>query len=178
MWYNIDIMKKYCLFIILSAILLCGCEKKKSTEYIYDDKSPLTIVTTITTTPADTYSEYMETYTMTSTAGTDVYYYYLSPDLNGGMGSYVRPQIPPMDTLNAGTALRPEKAPRPDVSADKGAVTTVPNDFSDAEETLSVSPTSAFQVPETEAISIQTVPKDTAPAKFVPETTGTTISTE
>ena len=181
MWYNIDIMKKYCLFILLAALFLCGCEEEKPPEYVYHDHTPLTIVTTATTVPADTYSEYMETYTPPSTTGTDVYYYHLPPTHNGGIGTAVHIDIPPMDKPQLDTAARPEKAARPDVSADTGtpAVTTVPENGTDTEETSTASPALTIQLPETDKMHIQTAPADTAPTEFVPETTSeTTITTE
>lgn len=175
MWYNIYIMKKYCFFIILSAIFLCGCEEEKPPEYVYHDHTPLTIVTTATTTaPADTYSEYMETYTPPTTTGTDVYYYHLSPtyDRNENLPGNFHIDVPPMDKPQLDTAARPEKAARPDVSSDNGttAVTTVPEN-SEAEETSTASPTFTIQLPETDMIHQQTASKDTAPTEFIPETT-------
>ncbi len=180
MWYNIDIMKKYCLFIILTALFFSGCEEEKPPEYVYHDHTPLTVVTTATTVPADTYSEYMETYTPPTTTGTDVYYYHLPPTFNGGIGSAAHIDIPPMDKPRLDTAARPEKAARPDVSADMttNAVTTVPEQ-NETEETESASTTFTIQLPETDAVYVQTVPKDTAPTEYVPETTETiTLPTE
>ncbi|MBQ5319029.1 MAG: hypothetical protein J6K17_08040 [Oscillospiraceae bacterium] len=182
MWYNVYIMKKYYLIIILSALTLCGCEKEKPPEYVYHEHTPLTIVTTATTVPADTYSEYMETYTPPTTTGTDVYYYHLPPtvDLNGGRADIAQIDIPPMDKPQLDTAARLEKAARPDVSADNGttAVTTVPEN-SGTEETSTASPTFTIQLPETDKVHIQTVPADTAPTEFVPETTTeTTLPSE
>lgn len=180
MWYNIDIMKKYCLIIILSALFFCGCEEKKPPEYVYHEHTPLTIVTTVTTVPADTYSEYMETYTPPTTTGTDVYYYHLPPTFDKGAGNAFQIDIPPMDKPQLDTAARPEKAARPDVSADTGtpAVTTVP-DGNETEETSTASPTLTIRLPETDAIHIQTVPADTAPTEYVPETTeATTLPSE
>ncbi|MBQ8175408.1 MAG: hypothetical protein IJ035_00035 [Oscillospiraceae bacterium] len=181
MWYNIYIMKKYCLFIILSAIFLCGCEEEKPPEYVYHNHTPLTVVTTATTVPADTYSEYMETYTPPSTTGTDVYYYHLSPtyDREGNLPGNFHIDIPPMDKPQLDTAARPEKAARPDVSSDDGttAVTTVPENR-ETEETSTASPAFTIQLPETDAVHHQTAPKDTAPTEFVPETTEAELSTE
>ncbi len=171
MCYNIGIMKKYCLFIAASAILLCGCETSKPSEYVYLDHTPLTVVTTsAVTTPADTYSEYMETYTSPVTTGTDVYYYYLPPTHDGGIGSAAQMDIPSMDKPQLDTAARPEKAERPDISAytTEVATTTVPEEST--EETESVSEVFSINVPEADAIHIQTVPADTAPTEYVPET--------
>ena len=169
MWYNMNIMKKYCLFIILSAIFLCGCEEEKPPEYVYHDHTPLTIVTTATTVPADTYSEYMETYTPPSTTGTDVYYYRLSPMPDGHLGSiYI--DIPDKPDIN--TAMRPEKAPKPDFSADTAppAVTTVPSD-EETEATESASTSVTIQLPETDIPHKPDFTKDTAQSRYIPETT-------
>ncbi len=174
MWYNIDIMKKYCLIIIFAALFLCGCDEEKPPQYVYHDHTPLTFVTTASTTPADTYSEYMETYTPPSTTGTDVYYYHLPPtyDRDGHLPNNAFIDIPPMDTIRYGDASRPAKAERPDVSADNstGEVTTVPEE-SVTEETVSASTSFSVQLPETDSIHIQTAPADTIPTEYVPETT-------
>lgn len=172
MCYNISIMKKYCLFILLSALFLCGCEEEKPPEYVYHDHTPLTIVTTATTIPADTYSEYMETYTPPTTTGTDVYYYHLPPTFDGGRAAAAHIDIPPMDKPQLDTAGRPEKAARLDVSADTvtTAVTTVPNNNT-TEEAVTASATTSIQLPETDRIHFQTAPRDTAPTEYVPETT-------
>jgi hypothetical protein len=181
MCYNISIMKKYFLFILLAALSLCGCEEEKPPEYVYHDHTPLTIVTTGTTVPADTYSEYMETYTPPSTTGTDVYYYHLSPtyDREGNLPGNFHIDVPPMDKPQLDSVARPEKAARPDVSADNGttAVTTVPENR-ETEETSTASPAFTIQLPETDAVHHQTAPKDTAPTEFVPETTEAELSTE
>ena len=159
-------------------LFFSGCEEEKPPEYVYHDHTPLTIVTTGTTVPADTYSEYMETYTPPSTTGTDVYYYSLPPTFDGGIGSSVYIDIPPMDKPQLDTALRPEKAPRPELSADIGttAVTTVPEE-NKTEETSTASPTSAIQLPESDIVHLQTVQKDTAPTKYTPETSSETALT-
>lgn len=165
-------MKKYCLFILLSALFLCGCEEEKPPEYVYHDHTPLTIVTTGTTVPADTYSEYMETYTPPSTTGTDVYYYKLDPTPDALIGNFHLdiPNKPPIDT-----ATRPEKASRPDFSADTTtpAVTTAPSD-NETETTESVSTTVPTQFPETDMLHNPDFTKDTAPSRYTSATTETT----
>ena len=177
MCYNISIMKKYFLFILLAALFLCGCEEEKPPEYVYHDHTPLTIVTTGTTVPADTYSEYMETYTPLSTTGTDVYYYKLAPTPDGHIGSFHIdiPDKPPMDT-----ATRPEKASRPEFSADtaKPAVTTVPQD-DETEATESASATVTTLLPETDIPHKPDFTKDTAPSRYTHEATeATTLPSE
>lgn len=179
MWYNVCIMKKYCLVILLSAIFLCGCEEEKPPEYVYHDHTPLTIVTTGTTVPADTYSEYMETYTPPSTTGTDVYYYKLAPTPDGHVGSFYFdiPDKPPTDTAN-----RPEKAPRPDFSADTvtPAVTTVPQE-DETEATESASSSVATPLPETDMPHRPEKPdftKDTAPSRYTVTTTEAALPSE
>ena len=164
-------MKKYCLFIILTVLSLCGCEKEKPPEYVYHEHSPLTIVTTTTTAPADTYSEYMETYTPPSTTGTDVYYYHLSPEYSrsGNASHALSIDIPPMDKPQIDKSLLPGKAVRPSLYAETEAVTTAPVN-EEAEETSTASPAFTIQLPETVAIHSQTVQKDTAPTEFVPAT--------
>lgn len=177
MWYNVSIMKKYCLIIIAavaSALIFCGCEKKsRVAEYVDMDNSPLTVVTTVTETPADTYSEYMETYTPSETTGTDVYYYQLPPDGNhigGHAFSIDIPEMdkPKMDKPQFETAMRPDKAVRPYTSS---VTTAVPEETDEGEETVTATPTYTVQRPETDAVHIQTAPRDTAPTRFVPETT-------
>ena len=166
-------MKKYCLIIILSVLFLSGCEDKENVaEYVYMVDSPLTVVTTVTEVPIDTYSEYMETYTPLTTTGTDVYYYHLPPDGNvhGGMGSAAHIDIPPMDKLQIDSAMLPEKASRPDI-APVAVTTAVPEETTDTDETVTATPSFTMELPEMDKIHIQTAPADTAPTKFVPETT-------
>ena len=177
MCYNISIMKKYCLFILLAALFLCGCEEEKPPEYVYHDHTPLTIVTTGTTVPADTYSEYMETYTPPTTTGTDVYYYKLDPTPDALIGSFHLdiPEKPPIDT-----ATRPEKASRPEFSADtaKPAVTTVPQG-DETETTESASTTVTTLLPETDIPHKPDFTKDTAPSRYTHEATeATTLPSE
>ena len=176
MCYNISIMKKYFLFILLAALFLCGCEEEKPPEYVYHDHTPLTIVTTGTTVPADTYSEYMETYTPPTTTGTDVYYYKLAPTPDGHVGNLHIdiPDKPPMDT-----ATRPEKASRPEFSADtaKPAVTTVPQG-DETETTESASTTVTTLLPETDIPHKPDFTKDTAPARYTEATEATTLPSE
>ena len=173
MCYNVYIMKRYCLFIIIfSVVFLCGCEKKNPPEYVYHNHTPLTIVTTATTVPADTYSEYMETYTPPSTTGTDVYYYKSGHIPDGHVGSF---NIDIPDMPSADTATRPEKAPKPEFSADTitSAVTTVPSD-AETEATQSASTSASTQLPETNIPHIPDFTKDTAPSRYLPETSETT----
>lgn len=179
MCYNISIMKKYCLFILLAALSLCGCEEEKPPEYVYHDHTPLTIVTTGTTVPADTYSEYMETYTPPTTTGTDVYYYKLAPAPDGHIGNLHIdiPDKPPMDT-----ATRPEKASRPEFSADttKPAVTTVPQG-DETETTESASTAVTSPLPDADIPQKPEMPdftRDTVPARYTEATEATTLPSE
>ena len=79
------IMKKYNLFFgilaALSALLLSSCEEVKGTRtVVYSERPPqLTVMTQTTTTPADTYSEYMATYSTTETTTTN----YFAAPMNG-----------------------------------------------------------------------------------------------
>lgn len=180
MCYNISIMKKYCLFILLAALFLCGCEEEKPPEYVYHDHTPLTIVTTGTTVPADTYSEYMETYTPPSTTGTDVYYYKLDPmpDTFNGSFSLDIPDRPPINT-----DTRPPKALRPEFSADTAfaAVTTVPQgdetETTESASTAVTNPPPVMDIPQKPEKPEFT--KDTAPSRYIPETTeATTLPSE
>lgn len=175
MCYNIYIMRKFCFFIIFTALFLCGCEKEQPPEYVFHEDFPLTAMTTVTTVPADTYSEYMATYTPSDTTGTDVYYYHL-PQLSGaaadtGMGSLTVPgapqnAIPPMDTA---------------VTVSVPAETAVPsseNTSSEFTETATVyslerPPADTAFYPEVSAISA-----DTAPTEFIPSETETETSNE
>jgi|GEM_PF-2679622 len=176
MWYNITIMKRYCLFIIAAAVFLCGCEQRNNAvDYIYDAYSPLTIVTTVTETPADTYSEYMETYTPPSTTGTDVYYYHASPELEYGMEIAPRPDKPdvfldgnsPADT--AMTMVPAPKAERP--FTETASVTTAVPEESQTEDTTTAGTTVSghgFELPVPDTAHVNSAAADTAPTKFVP----------
>ncbi len=115
-------MRKYCFFIIFAAALLCGCNQKNGVaDYIDSIYSPLTEVTTaVTETPADTYSEYMATYTEPSETDTGKYYYHVPPNNGMGMESAARPDMPHAEKPDTGTQPpmeTPPKAEKPDVPA-------------------------------------------------------------
>ncbi|MGN0675736.1 MAG: hypothetical protein ACI4KG_08275 [Oscillospiraceae bacterium] len=145
-------MKKYCFFIafVLYVSAFSGCSVNKPATVVYTDSPPpLTVMTEITTTPADTYSQYMETYTPPTTTGTDVYYYHLPPSENigadTGMYSILKPNAPQQDM------------PYRDTAAVRNSAVTE----TEAAETTDVSSgrpeeTSETQIPETAAPSADT----------------------
>ncbi len=179
MWYNITIMKKYLFFIIFAAAFFCGCEQRNdAVEYIYDDYSPLTIVTTITEVPADTYSEYMETYTPASTTGTDVYYYHVSPEWEHGMEIAPRPDMPavfsdgnamPDTAMTMATAPKAEKP----VTETTSVTTAVPEENQTEETTTAGTtvPEYGFELPVPDTAHFNSAAPDTAPTKFTPSET-------
>lgn len=90
------IMKRYNLFLgiiaVLSAVSLSACDENKGTRTIVYTEQPsyLTIMTQTTTTPADTYSEYMATY---SEKETGMENFFAIPHMHGvgadtAMGSF------------------------------------------------------------------------------------------
>lgn len=175
MWYNITVMKKYLFFIILAAALLCGCERRNdAVEYIYDDYSPLTIVTTVTEVPADTYSEYMATYTPASTTGTDVYYYHASPEWEHGMEIAPRPDMP--DIFSDGnampdTAMTMAKAPKAEkpVTETVPVTTAVPEEEMNEETTTAGTTVSEYgqKLPAPDTAHFNSAVSDTAPTRFI-----------
>ena len=179
MWYNITIMKKYFFFIILTAVFLCGCEQRNdAVDYIYDAYSPLTIVTTVTEVPADTYSEYMETYTPASTTGTDVYYYHVSPEWEHGMETAQRPNMP--DVYSDGnampdTAMTMATAPKAEkpISETASVTTAVPEENQTDGTTTAgtTAPEHDFELPAPDTAHFNSAAPDTAPTKFTPSKT-------
>lgn len=176
------IMRRYCLFIIFAAIFLCGCESGNGVvEYVYHNESPLTVVTTVTEVPADTYSEYMETYTPATTTGTDVYYYRGTQEWNHNMEIAPKPERPDMidrDMPQADTAMSMDTAPK----AEKPAAETTTADGNEGEQSEETSvgettvPETAMELPSPDTSHIFTAAPDTAPTK--PTITGTASVTD
>ena len=167
MCYNVYIMRKFCFFIIFTALFLCGCEKKQQPEYVFHENSPLTTMTTITTIPADTYSEYMATYTPSETTDTDLYHNHLSRvhgvSADTGMISHDKQQLstPSKDTAVMETT-----------QSEIGAETTVPYDESTYGETTET--VYSLERPPADTAyfhDISPIAPDTAPTEFVPSET-------
>lgn len=186
MCYNISIMKKYCFFIILTAAFLCGCEGNNGVaEYVYEDYSPLTIVTTVTEVPADTYSEYMETYTPATTTGTDVYYYHVSPEWEHGMAIAQRPEMPEIfsdGNYMADTAMTMAPAPKAEkpITETASVTTAVPAD-EQTDETITTDTAvseQVFELPAPDTAHVNSAVPDTAPTRFAPSETTAETTTE
>ncbi len=155
MCYNVYIMKKYCFLIafVLSAAVLSGCSVNKPATVVYTDSPPpLTAMTEITTIPADTYSQYMETYTPPTTTGTDVYYYHLPPSENigadTGMYSILKPNPPQQDMLYKDTAATRNSTVSTEGSSEPAETTAVREE--------GTGETTETQIPETAAPSAGT----------------------
>lgn len=112
------VMKKYNLFLgtiaLLSTVLLSACDENKGTRtMVYTEQPPyLTIMTQTTTTPADTYSEYMATYTEENT---DPANFFAIPHMYGvgadtAMGSFPSAEETSAPVTDTAAAL-PQTAP-------------------------------------------------------------------
>ncbi len=185
MCYNISIMKKNCFFIIIAAAFLCGCEQHNGVaEYVYEDYSPLTIVTTVTEVPADTYSEYMETYTPATTTGTDVYYYHVSPEWEHGMEIAPRPEKPNVfsdGNYMADTAMTMAPAPKAEKPITETASVTAAPEEGQTEETTTAGTSVSeygFERPVHDTAHTNFAAPDTAPTKFVPQETSAETAAE
>ncbi|MBP1561229.1 MAG: hypothetical protein J6C96_08320 [Oscillospiraceae bacterium] len=102
-------MKKYFVIfgIVFAALAFSGCVGDSTRTVVYTDPVPyLTAVTVTERIPADTYSEYMATYTTTQPTGTDVYYY----------------------SVSRGNSLRADTGISAAVSADKSHNADIPRD--------------------------------------------------
>ena len=158
MCYNVYIMRKFCFFIIFTALFLCGCEKQQQPEYVFHENSPLTTMTTVTTVPADTYSEYMATYTPSETTDTDLYHNHL-PRVHG---------------VSADTGMiSPDKQQLSIPSKDTAVMeTSVPYDESTYEKTTET--VYSLERPPADTAyfhDISPIAPDTAPTEFVPPET-------
>ena len=153
-------MKRYWL-ILLTAVMLSGCEGSKTREFIDPDPPHLTTMTMTTTVPVDTYSEYMETYTPTESTTLDSNRFYYQGALTA-QGIYV-------DTM----ATFPTVGPVPGVSADTPMTTTVPP-LSEAEEQSTETVTT--DLPELPEEGAETVTATVQTVEGVPNVPGALVS--
>ena len=126
------IMKKYNLFFglcaVISAVMFSSCEENKGTRtMVYTEHPPqLTVMTQTTTTPADTYSEYMATYTTAETGTTN---FFVRPVMEGVAA----------DTAVGNNAAAVTTAPVTDTAAAPPRTETAspPEAFAEITETIS-----------------------------------------
>lgn len=154
-------MKKYNLILsftaVMLAILLSACEDNNGTRtVIYTEPYPqLTSMTQITTTPADTYSEYMATYTTTETGTPN---YFAIPSMYG-VGA---------DTFGTSPETAVTAAPVTDTAVTIPPVTeTIP-----ATETIpSAESVSETEYPSgTEGSSETKIPESSVTTRYLPDT--------
>ena len=184
-------MKKYNLFLgiiaVLSAACLSACEENNGTRtVVYSEQPPhLTIMTQSTTTPADTYSEYMATYTDEENGTKN---YYAIPNMYGVGADTTMGSFPPGGAVTAApvtdtaAALPETTAPPPpeafpkitetasSPSAEEAAESSeaYSSENSEASEAIAAVPavttlTSRLELPAPDTASPHAAQADTAP---------------
>ena len=188
-------MKKYNLFLgiiaVLSVACLSACEENNGTRTVVYSEQPhhLTIMTQTTTTPADTYSEYMATYTEEEDGTKN---YYAIPNMHGvgadtTMGSFPQggavtaapitdtaaalpettsppppPEVFPQTTETASSPSAEEAAESSGPSSDEGSEASETNAAVTAVTTL----TSPLELPAPDTASPHAAQADTAPTMY------------
>ena len=139
-------MRKKYLILVTAVLLFSGCEDGGSSrEYVeFEYPSYLTTMTTTTTVPVDTYSEYMETYTPTEseTIDSNRFYYRGAMTANNGRnginGVYAdtmatAPKVGPIFGVTADTPMTTTAPPATESGTDNLSTETVTTELPDGE---------------------------------------------
>ena len=165
---KLNIMKKYCFILLMTALLLSGCESTgKSREYVDFDAPYLTTMTMTTTIPPDTYSEYMETYTPTESETFDSNRFYYQGAMTA-QGIYVDtmatfPTVGPVSGVSADTPMTTTAPPLPESGYEStDTVTTDLHPAEEGEETVTATMQTVDGIPAVPGSDIPGIPTDTA----------------
>lgn len=188
-------MKKYNLILgitaVLSAAILSACENKGTRTMVYTEPIPyLTTVTQVTTIPADTYSEYMATYTTTVTGTPN---YFAVPVLEGvaadtAMGNFPEPAVTHAPITDTAVTF-PETEPLPqtetvsvteEYSGTEISSETGSSSGSSLTESFTASPDFSADfpnLPAADTVSPHRAQTDTAPTMYTEESTDSETDT-
>ena len=163
---------------VMSAVLLSACENKGTRTVVYTDPVPyLTTVTWATTTPADTYSEYMATYTPTDNETGNHFIGGVAADTGITAGTFPGISVTAVPVGDTAVTVTETKISETTVPGSEGSSPTEGTEFTELTESESTSTSAAHSRPAADTAFSNKVQADTAPPRITETETSVAADT-